>query len=211
VPTAAPASTPATASAAAPAAAIGVAASGGAAALLAALAREPKADADRDGVSNADDRCPLAPRSAGGTEPGCPEGHDVDLEAGQIGLTRPMRFEEGQAAPSERSASLLDELAATLRANPTMRVIIEAHVAEESSADASLALTRTRAAAVRSALSARGVPQARLRAYGCGQARPTAPNNVPWGRKRNERVELHLLDPAPASGVHSTVGCVAAE
>jgi outer membrane protein OmpA-like peptidoglycan-associated protein len=183
----------------------------GTAALIAALARDPKGDADRDGVANAADACPLAPRSASGSEPGCPEGHKVDLDAGRIELTRPIRFEDGQSAPSERSAAHLDELAATLRANPTMRVIIEAHVAEESSADASLALTRTRAAAVRSALSARGVPQARLRAYGCGQARPTAPNNVPWGRKRNERVELHLLDPAPASGVHSTVGCVAAE
>lgn len=186
-------------------------AAGAAATVLAALAREPKADADRDGVPNAEDACPLAPRSATGTEPGCPEGHRVDLEGGRIELTRPLRFEDGQTTPSERSSAHLDELAATLRANAAMHVLIEAHVAEDASADASLAVTRTRAAAVRAALAARGIPQARMRAYGCGQARPVAPNNVPWGRKRNERVELYVLDPAPASGVHSTAGCVTAE
>jgi outer membrane protein OmpA-like peptidoglycan-associated protein len=205
---AAPPAAPVAPKIAAPAA---VAAGVGAATVLAALAREPKGDADRDGVANAEDACPLAPRSPSGTEPGCPEGHKVDLDTGRIELTRPIRFEEAASTPSERSAAHLDELAATLRANPSMRVLIEAHLAEEGSAEASLALTRARAAAVRSALTTRGIPQARMRAYGCGQLRPVAPNNVPWGRKRNERVEVHVLDPAPASGVHSADGCVATE
>ncbi len=207
--TAAPAPAAAAAPAVAPSAAL--AATAGGAAVLAALAREPKADADGDGVANGEDACPLAPRSAAGTEPGCPEGHRVDLAGGRIELTRPLRFEEGQSAPSERSAALLDELAATLRANGKMRVLIEVHVAEDASADASMTLTRARAAAVRAALTSRGIPQARMRAYGCGQVRPIAPNNVPWGRKRNERVEVYVLDPAPGSGVHSAEGCAATE
>jgi outer membrane protein OmpA-like peptidoglycan-associated protein len=84
-------------------------------------------------------------------------------------------------------------------------------VPEEQGAAASLALTRKRADTVRNELASRGVPRARLLAYGCGELRPIAPNNVPWGRKKNERIELHVLDPAPSSGVHSFEGCAASD
>jgi outer membrane protein OmpA-like peptidoglycan-associated protein len=104
----------------------------------------------------------------------------------------------------------LDELAATLRANARMTVQLEAYVAA-SDPTASLALTRRRALAVRDQLVKRRVAPDRIHAYGCGESRPIAPNNVPWGRKKNDRVELHLLDPVPSSGVHSTQGCVPAD
>jgi outer membrane protein OmpA-like peptidoglycan-associated protein len=92
-----------------------------------------------------------------------------------------------------------------------MQVAIEAHTGEEPSEAASTALTKARAAAVRKQLASRGVAPTRIRAYGCGQNRPIAPNNVPWGRKKNERIELHVLDPAPSSALQSTEGCVASE
>jgi OmpA-OmpF porin, OOP family len=179
-----------------------------AAAVLALLARTPDGDADGDGRPNAKDECPLAPSGSGN---GCPETHRVELEQGRIELLKSLRFEDDRAELHARSREQLDELAATLRANPQMKVRIEAHVADGAGSEPSLALTRKRAAELRKELGKRGVAPERLYAYGCGEGRPIAPNNVPWGRKKNERVELRLLDPVPASGVDSTEGCSASE
>ena len=187
-----------------------VAASTTAAAVLAALASDSQGDADGDRVANGKDECPLAPAKKG-SPPGCPAGHRVDLEHGRIELIKPLRFGDGDSALRGRSDDELDELAATLAANPSMKLRIEGHVGEGDAPDAGTALTRKRAAAVRKALAERGVAPARMTAYGCGQNRPVAPNNVPWGRKKNERMELHVLDPAPSSGVQSTEGCIASE
>jgi outer membrane protein OmpA-like peptidoglycan-associated protein len=131
----------------------------------------------------------------------------VDLEGGRIELTKPWRFEEGQAALQRRSEKYVDELAATLKANPDMKLVVVAHTAETDDAQASMKLTRARARALVEELGKRGVSAERLHPYGCGQNRPVAPNNVPWGRRRNERIELLLLDPAPEPGVHSLDNC----
>jgi outer membrane protein OmpA-like peptidoglycan-associated protein len=186
-----------------------LAASSTAAAVTAAIAAEPQADRDKDGVANSSDQCPLAPGKP--ADKGCPEFHRLDLEAGQIELLKPVRFHDGESQIHSQSFSYIDEVAATLRANPDMKLLIEVHVAGEGSAEKSLELTRTRAAVVRDRLKAQGVAPARLRAYGCGESRPIAPNNVPWGRKKNDRVELHVLDPASPSSVHSLEGCSTSE
>jgi len=184
-----------------------VAATATAAQVAAALANDPDGDRDRDGKRNGKDECPLAPGDAAG----CPEGHRVDLEGGRIELLKPIRFEEGSPTLDARGKKHLDEIAATLRANADMKVAIATHVAADAGTEPSLALTRKRAATVRRELTQRGVSPARIHAYGCGENRPVAPNNVPWGRKKNERVDVLLLDPAPASSVHSLQGCSAAE
>ncbi len=198
-PTAAPAPAPAPA----------LAASATTAQVAALLASQPQADADGDGSANAKDACPLAPGRA--ADKGCPESHRVDLAGGRIELLKPIRFEEGSDEVSEHSRSYVVELAATLRANPTMKVALEDHVAGGDDAKASLALSARRAAALRKQLATAGVAPERIKAYGCGQSRPIAPDNVPWGRRKNDRVELHLLDPAPSAGVHSEEGCSASE
>jgi OOP family OmpA-OmpF porin len=172
--------------------------------VLAALAAAPEGDHDGDGVKNAADTCPLAP----GRTAGCPESHRVSLESGVIELLVPLRFEDGSVEQKGKPGPVLDELAATLRANPKMKVALESHAADEPDPSATRELTSKRAGALKAELVKRGVGAERVRALGCGQDRPIAPNNVPWGRKKNDRVELHVLDPAPSGGVHSSSGCV---
>lgn len=179
------------------------------AALAAALAKSPKADHDGDGVANASDACVMAPGPA--VRKGCPVGHRVEPGAARVEFKKRIRFAVGSADIDPSSDPWLVELAGTLRANPGMKVRLEAHVAEQSDAAASLALTRRRAAAFQARLVAQGVTAARLSAVGCGQTHPIAPNNVPWGQKKNERVEVVVLDPAPAGGVASSEGCAPAE
>ena len=173
-------------------------------AVLAAIASSPTADADHDGIANADDACPLAPDA---NHKGCPENHRVDLKAGRIELLKPIHFDEHEAGIEARSVDIIHEIAATLRANPNMRVAITVHVAAQGDPAANLALTKKRAASVRNSFVQAGVTLERVKAYGCGDAHPIAPNIVPWGRKKNERVEIQVLDPAPASGVPSFDGC----
>jgi outer membrane protein OmpA-like peptidoglycan-associated protein len=128
-----------------------------------------------------------------------------------IELIAPLRFEDGSADFKGKSDDALDALANTLRQSPQMKIVIASHTAEESDAKASLALSQKRAAAVRQALEKRGIGGERVRATGCGQTRPVAPNNVPWGRKKNDRVEVFVLDPARSTGVQSLEGCAHSE
>lgn len=140
--------------------------------------------------------------------PAAPAPNVAQPTAGHIDLPKPIRFEDGNAALGPRSADALDELAAILRATPTTIVAIESYVAGESSADASMALTKKRSAIVGKELASRGIAPSRIKAYGCGDIRPIAPNNVPWGRKKNERIEVRALDSGTSHGINSIEGCV---
>jgi type VI secretion system protein ImpK len=60
-------------------------------------------------------------------------------------------------------------------------------------------LSRERAQAVAGALSAAGVPAARLRAEGRAETEPRVPNDSPSARARNRRIEVLLLLPRPES------------
>lgn len=139
------------------------------------------------------------------------ESYKVDLAAGRIELRKPIRFEEGTAELNPRSQAYLVEIAGTLRANPRLKIAIESYVAVDAGAQASLALSQQRAQVVRKRLVDKGIAPERIKAYGCGENRPIAPGNVPWGRKKNERIEIPVLDPAPSAGVHSFEGCSASE
>jgi outer membrane protein OmpA-like peptidoglycan-associated protein len=138
-----------------------------------------------------------------------PTAPPANLQA--IELAPPVRFEEGSTSFKGNPDSQLDELAAKLRADPAMRIAVVAHTAEEPDAAASLALSQKRAARVAQELGKRGAKTGQVRALGCGHSRPVAPNNVPWGRKKNDRLEVLVLDPAPSGHVQSLEGCMASE
>lgn len=161
----------------------------------------PDPDADGDGVRGALDQCPVAP--GGAENGGCPRHIELHEGARTIGLLRPIKFSEGKARVRGRSKGMLEEVRALLRANPRMRLVVEGHasVAREGS------LWAKRAERVRQELTADGIDPQRVHAVGCGDSRPVAPNTVAWGRKKNARIELHLLDPMPANGVTFAEGC----
>jgi outer membrane protein OmpA-like peptidoglycan-associated protein len=92
-----------------------------------------------------------------------------------------------------------------------LKIAVVAHTAEEPDANASLALSQKRAARVAQELKKRGAKTGQVRALGCGHSRPVAPNNVPWGRKKNDRLEVLTLDPTASTDVHSLEGCMASE
>lgn len=101
-------------------------------------------------------------------------------------------FVSGSAAIETGSAALLDALARQARscAGP---IRIEGHTDIIGRTAFNRSLSEARAAAVRDALIARGVPAGRLRAEGLGATRPIADNQTADGRARNRRIEFHAV------------------
>jgi outer membrane protein OmpA-like peptidoglycan-associated protein len=105
-------------------------------------------------------------------------------------------FRFGSAAIAASSAALLDRLASQARDCPgTLR--IEGFTDNVGRPAVNQALSAARAAAVREALIARGIPAQRLESQGLGSAHAIASNRSAKGRARNRRIEFHVdLNPA---------------
>jgi len=153
-------------------------------------------DADQDRVNDDVDQCPRAPGEAGNR--GCPERVRLDLDRRVIEFVKEIKFGDGGTAVLGRSFSTLEELLAILKANPDLRIRIEAHMHNEPAAAASVALTEARAGSIRDLLIEWEIDAARVSAYGCGSIRPISPNDKAWGRKANERIEVHIVAPRAA-------------
>ena len=109
---------------------------------------------------------------------------------GEVFMLAGDAFASGQATLTPAAAASVQALAAYLQAGPVPRVRIEGHTDSQGEAEANLQLSQRRAAAVRDALAAAGLPRSRLQAVGRGEAAPVADNNGAAGRARNRRVEI---------------------
>jgi outer membrane protein OmpA-like peptidoglycan-associated protein len=177
-------------------------------------------DSDGDRVPDFSDRCPNTPAGATVNASGCPldsdgdgvlDGLDVcpDTPAntkvdarGCLVLFEPNRrslvlqdvhFAHGKAEILPDSRSILNAVAASLRANPDVRVMVEGHTSSVGTRDVNLQLSLARANAVRDYLTGRGIAADRLEADGFGPDRPVASNATEEGQAKNRRVELREL------------------
>lgn len=147
-------------------------------------------DSDGDGVDDADDRCPrTAPGTAVDTI-GCPP---LFSENRTPVILHGVTFETARSVLSTTSHVALDAVAASLVANPEVRIEIAGHTDAVGSRDVNQQLSQARADAVRAYLARRGVAPARMVARGYGETQPAASNATPDGRAQNRRVELRLL------------------
>jgi outer membrane protein OmpA-like peptidoglycan-associated protein len=101
-------------------------------------------------------------------------------------------FASGSARIDAKSGTLLDTLAREVRGCPG-KIRIEGHTDTMGRGRFNRRLSDARAAAVRSALIARGIPATRLSAKGYGARRPIADNATEEGRARNRRIEFHTV------------------
>jgi outer membrane protein OmpA-like peptidoglycan-associated protein len=97
-------------------------------------------------------------------------------------------FASGSSQLSSAAQGSLRRLAALLGGGRSVR--IEAHTDSQGNDAANLALSQRRADAVAQWLRSAGVPGARLKATGKGEADPLVDNGSAAGRARNRRVEL---------------------
>ncbi|MFN3889525.1 MAG: OmpA family protein [Beijerinckiaceae bacterium] len=99
-------------------------------------------------------------------------------------------FDTARAEIKAESKPQLAEMAAYLRGNPGLRVLIVGHTDSQGGLDYNADLSRRRAASVVGALIAQGIQANRLTPQGVGMAAPVSTNDTDEGRARNRRVEM---------------------
>jgi outer membrane protein OmpA-like peptidoglycan-associated protein len=164
-------------------------------------------DSDQDGVTDNLDRCP---NTAPGTKVdavGCPVIQQVQAAPRPLfqivkGKAQPLilkgvTFRTGRSDLTPSSSRVLDEVAASLLANPTVKIEIGGHTDSTGPRALNIRLSLGRAMAVRTYLVSKGVSADRLVAKGYGPDRPIATNRTPEGRAQNRRVELNLISGQP--------------
>jgi outer membrane protein OmpA-like peptidoglycan-associated protein len=162
----------------------------------------PARDTDGDGVSDPQDRCPNTPAGSRVDQFGCivlfeeraPAAPGAPAPARPTVILQGVNFQSGRSVLTTSSYAVLDQVAASLVANPEIRIEIAGYTDSTGRAAMNLRLSMARAAAVRAYLARRGVSPMRMQARGFGASGYIAPNATPEGRAMNRRVELHKLN-----------------
>ncbi|MFQ5902757.1 MAG: OmpA family protein, partial [Candidatus Binatia bacterium] len=101
-------------------------------------------------------------------------------------------FNSADLTPGARS--ILEEQAAILDKEPTVRVEIAGHTDSTGPEAYNQGLSERRAKTVEEYLISKGISPDRLKAVGYGESRPVATNDTREGRAMNRRVELNVLE-----------------
>ena len=152
-------------------------------------------DSDGDGVEDRLDRCPGTPAGTPVDQVGCIVLFREERTPGARPtlVLRGVNFQTGRSALTPDSYRVLDQVAASLVANPEIRIEIAGYTDNTGSPAVNRRLSNARAFAVRAYLARKGVAPARMLARGYGPASPMATNTTAAGRAQNRRVELHKL------------------
>jgi chemotaxis protein MotB len=127
------------------------------------------------------------------------EGFDVkfDPSAGTITITLPntILFSSGKASLKGATSRELDRIQSVLQQKYRNNLIdVVGHTdtdpIKKSKWRDNWQLSAERALAVAGYLMKRGIPEGRIRAVGCGPARPVASNSTASGKSKNRRVEI---------------------
>jgi OOP family OmpA-OmpF porin len=89
---------------------------------------------------------------------------------------------------------VLEEIAKILQQKSTKGLVIEGHTDSICTAEYNQLLSERRANVIKEFLVSKGLSASNLTAKGVGEQRPIADNTTKEGRKRNRRVELHVLN-----------------
>ncbi|MEO1435870.1 MAG: OmpA family protein [Bacteroidota bacterium] len=116
------------------------------------------------------------------------------LSEGQIIRLENVNFVADSSTVEGLSAKVLDELSTFLKKNREVNLEIGGHTNSYPPKDYCDRLSTSRANAVRSYLISKGVSSNRLTAVGYGKEQPIADNSTLEGRRRNQRVEIKILN-----------------
>jgi len=86
--------------------------------------------------------------------------------------------------------AIIEQIAALLKAHPTLKVSIEGHTDNVGTAQSNKTLSTQRATSVMNATVQKGIAATRLTAVGWGQEKPLADNRSEDGKAKNRRVEI---------------------
>ena len=179
-------------------------------------ARGCQFDSDHDGVVDSNDKCPGTPPTVAVDAQGCeldsdgdgvvdskdrcldtPAGTAVDARGCKLQETivlKGVTFATASAELTGDSHRVLDEVVATLRRNPDLKLEVAGYTDSRGSHSFNVRLSQKRAEAVRDYLVSQGIAADRLTAKGYGPSDPIADNATEAGQAANRRVELHIIE-----------------
>ena len=112
--------------------------------------------------------------------------------AGQSFAFDAVTFESDSTRLTSTSNDQLGQLAAVLKAYPTVVIAVEGHTDNTGDPASNKKLSEDRAAAVKDALVGMGVPAERVTSTGWGAEKPIASNDTEEGKLKNRRVEISI-------------------
>ena len=107
---------------------------------------------------------------------------------------RGVNFELGKAVLLPISREILQDVARSLVANPTVRVEVAGHTDSTGSRAVNERLSLARAESVKAFLIENGVAADQMEVHGYASTQPVATNKTKSGRAQNRRVELRRID-----------------
>lgn len=113
---------------------------------------------------------------------------EILSEAGNI------YFASGSARLDPESAYVLGSIVDIIRRCPSLRILISGHTDSDGSPDYNQTLSEKRARSVMDYLTDKGIERGRLASTGYGEDRPMSPNDTPFNKGRNRRIEFSLLN-----------------
>lgn len=126
-------------------------------------------------------------------------GYDVNVNSaeGTITVTMPemILFESGKATLKGSAKGNLDQIVGVIKEKYSGRLIdvvghTDSDPIKKSTWKDNWELSAQRALSVVRQLNSAGIPDSRLRAIGCGDGKPVAPNTSSSGKAKNRRVEI---------------------
>jgi outer membrane protein OmpA-like peptidoglycan-associated protein len=140
------------------------------------------ADADHDGVADADDKCPNEKETINGIkdDDGCPDQGEglININGSTLKMKTRITFLKGKALFTPGGEELMRQLALTLRARRGLKLKIEVYVTEQSTRMGNEQLSADRAGTIRDFLKVRFVTDEQVDVKGLGVQRPLDPSVV---------------------------------
>jgi len=143
----------------------------------------PPADADGDGVIDANDQCPDTPK-----------GERVGPQGCSCDITRQVTFKLNSAELTAEDEAILDEVAENLTRLKFVSGTVIGHTDSSGSDEYNQRLSERRAQSVATYLEGKGIAVGRLATSGAGESEPVADNDTADGRAQNRRVVLKRTD-----------------
>ncbi len=115
------------------------------------------------------------------------------IQTGDSVVLPRIAFLADRADLSAGSKTTLDQVFEFLTKNPSMIIELSGHTDNMGNAQYNQNLSQKRAESVRNYLISRGIDPKRLIAKGYGETKPLHSNATAWGRSKNRRTELKIL------------------
>jgi outer membrane protein OmpA-like peptidoglycan-associated protein len=103
-------------------------------------------------------------------------------------------FRSGSFELTPEGSAVVDEIAVTLEANPTVKVAISGHTDSVGDPGFNQSLSQRRADAVLLALVGKGIDVERMTSAGFGDTKPVADNATAAGQAKNRRIEFAIAN-----------------